>query len=119
MVGEELDVFRAILDAGGTGWWVPEARIAHHIPAGRQTEDYVRAYYRGQGQFGAYRTLAAGGSAAAVLAYYGPRLLLNLLLYKGLGRALPARFALRRLMNLASCEGALRMVLKEKPERLF
>jgi glycosyltransferase involved in cell wall biosynthesis len=114
MVGEELDVFRAILNAGGTGWWVPDARIGHQIAAERQTAGYVRAYYRGQGRFGAYRDLAGGGTAAGVLAYYGPRLVLNWLLYKGLRRVLPARFALRRLMNLGSCEGALSMVLRGK-----
>jgi glycosyltransferase involved in cell wall biosynthesis len=37
MIGEETSVFRAILEAGHTGWWVPAARVTHFIPRQRQT----------------------------------------------------------------------------------
>lgn len=45
--GEETAVVRAILAAGGTGWYVPDARVAHLVPAARQREAYLRGYYRG------------------------------------------------------------------------
>jgi glucosyl-dolichyl phosphate glucuronosyltransferase len=48
--GEETRVMRAILASGGTGYWVPSARVKHFIPEGRQTVEYLRAYYRGRGR---------------------------------------------------------------------
>ena len=39
----------AIRREGGTGWWLPDARILHLIPPERQTRDYVRAYYTARG----------------------------------------------------------------------
>jgi glucosyl-dolichyl phosphate glucuronosyltransferase len=37
MVGEESKVFRAMLEDGQPGWWVPSARVRHFIPRSRQT----------------------------------------------------------------------------------
>ena len=59
-LGEETTVIAAIDDAGGTGWWVPGARVLHIIPAERQTLEY----------FGQYRR--AAGETAAYLAEHGP-----------------------------------------------
>jgi glycosyltransferase involved in cell wall biosynthesis len=47
--GEETAVIQAILSAGGSGRWVPEARVRHFIPAPRQTVAYLRSYYFGYG----------------------------------------------------------------------
>jgi glycosyltransferase involved in cell wall biosynthesis len=44
-LGEETTVIRAILAAGGTGWWVPDAVVEHWIPKERQTLSYLRSYY--------------------------------------------------------------------------
>lgn len=44
-LGEEVAVLRAILAAGGTGWWVPDATVEHWIPMERQTISYLRNYY--------------------------------------------------------------------------
>jgi glycosyltransferase involved in cell wall biosynthesis len=44
--GEETAVVSAILAAGGTGWYVPTARVEHLIPPGRQSVGYLRDYYR-------------------------------------------------------------------------
>jgi glycosyltransferase involved in cell wall biosynthesis len=49
-VGEETAVIRAILAAGGTGWWVPDATVEHWIPKERQTVKYLRGYYALQGR---------------------------------------------------------------------
>ena len=47
--GEETQVLRSILASGGTGWWVPEARVRHVLPAERQTVAYLRSYYIARG----------------------------------------------------------------------
>jgi glycosyltransferase involved in cell wall biosynthesis len=49
-VGEETAVIRAILAAGGTGRWVPDASVEHWIPKERQTVRYLRGYYALQGK---------------------------------------------------------------------
>ncbi|HEX8281931.1 MAG TPA: glycosyltransferase [Pyrinomonadaceae bacterium] len=49
-LGEETAVIRAILEAGGTGWWVPDASVEHWIPKERQTIRYLRRYYALQGR---------------------------------------------------------------------
>jgi glucosyl-dolichyl phosphate glucuronosyltransferase len=48
--GEEVEVMSSILDAGGTGWWVPEAKVSHWIPKSRQSVKYLRNFFIGQGQ---------------------------------------------------------------------
>lgn len=42
---EETSVMRDILHAGGSGHWLPEARVLHHIDSTRQTSAYLRSYY--------------------------------------------------------------------------
>ncbi|MBV9928475.1 MAG: glycosyltransferase family 2 protein [Acidobacteria bacterium] len=49
-VGEETAVLRAVLAAGGTGRWVPDAPVEHWIPKERQTTRYLREYYALQGK---------------------------------------------------------------------
>lgn len=49
-VGEETAVIRAILAAGGSGRWVPDAPVEHWIPKERQTLGYLRGYYALQGR---------------------------------------------------------------------
>lgn len=44
-VGEETEVISAILQAGGKGWWIPDAQVRHWVPKDKQTIDYIRAYY--------------------------------------------------------------------------
>lgn len=56
--GEETAVIKALLEAGHEGWWVPEARATHVIPAARQTEAYVRLFYASMGEAWAH----AGGA---------------------------------------------------------
>ena len=49
--GEEITLVKSMLADGFTGWWVPEARVRHHIPKERQTIAFVREWYRGWGSF--------------------------------------------------------------------
>jgi glycosyltransferase involved in cell wall biosynthesis len=46
---EETKVLGSILREGGTGWWVPDARVRHFIPRPRQTLRYLLGYWRGNG----------------------------------------------------------------------
>jgi len=48
--GEEVQVIKSILASGAEGYWVPDARVFHIIPASRQTLEYVRLYYKAQGE---------------------------------------------------------------------
>ncbi len=50
--GEETEVIRSVL-TGGTGWWVPEASVLHHIDRARQTTDYLWAYFSASGRLSA------------------------------------------------------------------
>ena len=49
-LGDETAVIRAVLAAGGKGWWVPDASVEHWIPKERQTVGYLRSYYALQGR---------------------------------------------------------------------
>lgn len=49
--GEESAVLREIVLTGGTGWWVPAARVKHWIPKNRQSTTYLRGYFEGQGRY--------------------------------------------------------------------
>lgn len=48
--GEELQVIKKILATGAAGYWVPDAKVFHIIPAARQTLEYVKLYYKAQGE---------------------------------------------------------------------
>ena len=46
---DETAVLKAILNSGQHGVWLPTVKVKHFIPEGRQTIDYIRAYYAGHG----------------------------------------------------------------------
>jgi glycosyltransferase involved in cell wall biosynthesis len=50
MRGDEMAMIRALLAAGHTGWWVPDARVRHFIPKARQTLGYLQDYFAGSGR---------------------------------------------------------------------
>ena len=52
---DEIDVLRRILESGRQGQWCEEARLRHLIPKDRVSLDYVRRYFRGQGETLAFR----------------------------------------------------------------
>jgi glycosyltransferase involved in cell wall biosynthesis len=51
MRGEETALLWQLLDAGGHGWWVPDARVRHFIPQQRQTWAFLRRFYVGYGHY--------------------------------------------------------------------
>jgi glycosyltransferase involved in cell wall biosynthesis len=53
-LGEEAEVVFQIMSAGGRGWWVPEAKVRHIIPPGRQSRAYLREYFTASGETLAY-----------------------------------------------------------------
>ncbi len=57
--GEETAVLRRLLAQGDTGWWVPDARVRHWIPAERLAEPHLRRIWFGQG---CERALTRGGA---------------------------------------------------------
>jgi len=63
-LGEETTVIAAINDAGSKGWWVPDARVRHIIPAERQTLRHFLDYQHSAGETAAY--LAEHGPASFV-----------------------------------------------------
>lgn len=48
--GEELDVMGGLLDQGHEGRWVPGAELEHVVPPARQTQSFLRGYFRAQGR---------------------------------------------------------------------
>jgi glycosyltransferase involved in cell wall biosynthesis len=49
VLGEETEVFHAVLAAGHSGYYVPGAVVRHMIPPHRQRGSYVRSYYGAHG----------------------------------------------------------------------
>jgi glycosyltransferase involved in cell wall biosynthesis len=49
-IGEETDLIYRIMKEGGTGWWVPDAKVSHIIQPQRQTLQYIYHYYRITGE---------------------------------------------------------------------
>ncbi|MBI4569980.1 MAG: glycosyltransferase family 2 protein [Planctomycetes bacterium] len=48
--GLETPVIRAVLAAGGEGWWTPEARVRHYIPPEFVNGGYIRRFYFAEGK---------------------------------------------------------------------
>jgi glucosyl-dolichyl phosphate glucuronosyltransferase len=48
--GEETQNLRRLLEAGFSGWWVPDARVQHFVPQQRQSLAYLRRFFIGQGE---------------------------------------------------------------------
>src|SRR5258706_15296331 len=49
-LGDEVDVITRILESGGTGYWVPQAKVEHCIGRERQTVRYLVRYFATQGE---------------------------------------------------------------------
>lgn len=62
LAGEEWAVLEQLLARGGTGRWVPGARVRHVIPSSRQSIAYLRRYYTGNGMSLARTRRVAGES---------------------------------------------------------
>jgi glycosyltransferase involved in cell wall biosynthesis len=53
-LGEETLVIRSILNAGHTGYWIPQAKVKHMIGLERQNLGYITRYYAAAGETAAY-----------------------------------------------------------------
>ena len=94
MGGEEVEVMRAILQAGGTGWWFPESKVIHVVPSARQSMSYIFEYYAAYGEYFAYDTARKNKRTTL----FGVRL--------GLWLRLPYAFVLyhvRRMLGSQKC----------------
>ena len=49
--GDETAVIHGMLEAGATGWWVPDARVRHYVPEHRQSTRYIRRFFMGYGEY--------------------------------------------------------------------
>jgi len=59
--GEEVTLVKAMMRDGAEGWWVPDARVRHFVPIGRQTVPYIREWYHGWGVYLARTAKSAAG----------------------------------------------------------
>lgn len=79
---EETNLITAILNEGGGGMWIPDAKVTHIIPPSRQTEQYIARYYRGRGQSQAMYRDPSRLKALARLLKRTCKLLLSGMLYR-------------------------------------
>jgi glucosyl-dolichyl phosphate glucuronosyltransferase len=61
-LGEEAEVIFRVLREGGTGWWVPDAKVHHIIPLPRQSRAFVYDYFHASGETLAYLEAVAPGA---------------------------------------------------------
>ena len=111
--GEEAAVLNAVLDNGGTGSWVWEALVLHVIPSERQTEGYIRTYYKANGfDYPIGGIDRPGGKPRALL-----KALVHLAraaLHYNLLRHLDRRAATKWLVTLSRAEGSVARHLNRK-----
>ncbi|WP_305046453.1 glycosyltransferase [Geoalkalibacter sp.] len=60
VLGEESQVIAAIMAEGFSGRWVPDAKVKHWLPKGRQTLEYLKKYYYGAGRTRKLQVTAIG-----------------------------------------------------------
>jgi glycosyltransferase involved in cell wall biosynthesis len=74
-LGEETQSITEIEREGAVGYWVPDARVRHIIPASRQTLEYVKSYQMSSGETWAYqKPLGEGKFIDKLPIPNGPRL---------------------------------------------
>ena len=107
--GEETQNLRRLLEAGFTGWWVPEARVQHFVPRQRQSLAYLRKFFIGQGE-----VQSRGFGSVDVPRFFGrPRWLLKRALaaetrYRWSRITAPPDVWLRNLIEAATAWGHLK-----------
>lgn len=69
--GEESTMIRRILNDGGKGIWLPDARVRHFLPASRMTLKYLRRTVRDSGKQRTLEEIAAGHNAADGVRLFG------------------------------------------------
>jgi glycosyltransferase involved in cell wall biosynthesis len=61
-LGEESEIVFKLLRDGGSGWWVPDAKVRHIIPIRRQRRAYIYEYFFAMGETFAYLETVAPGA---------------------------------------------------------
>jgi len=111
-VGEETSVIKNILNAGYTGYWVPDAEVSHIISTERQTKKYVHEYFRGHGETVALKTMSENlRTRLQLVRCHGSRMIANVILFYAFKASLQTRSSLKRLMAASHHSGALRCTL--------
>ena len=101
--GEETAVLAAILAEGGSGHWLPGAKVRHFIPAERLTLNYLRQFFYGLG-----RTFVRGGrTSRASAAKLRMRAALSELKFRAGRRVAPARYWVKHLTTAERMRGEL------------
>ncbi len=116
-VGEEVAVMKAILAEGGIGYWVPHAKVFHIISKSRQTEQYVRSYYIGQGETATFVAMEKTRRVKRhrAIFHHALGLTANFLLFHFRRRTSSARRWIPKLMGIGYHYGALNYALKHRP----
>jgi glucosyl-dolichyl phosphate glucuronosyltransferase len=104
VAGEETKVMRAILEAGGGGWWVPSARVRHYLPVERQSVEYLREYYHARGR---RLRLEEGPGNGGARWRWVPRAVLGELAYRATAWFAPPTVWVRALRLSAIARGYL------------
>jgi hypothetical protein len=108
MLGEETRVVKELLAAGLSGWWVPDARVEHRIPATRMTTRFLRRYYVGAGRTSALVGPAEDGPMILGRPRWAwKRAVLGELKYRGLRWITPPDTWLRHLIGASKAWGHL------------
>jgi glycosyltransferase involved in cell wall biosynthesis len=113
---EEFDVIDRILGSGGSGYWVPQARVEHCINHEQQTVGYVRDFLATCGEGIAFRS---GVATSGPIWCGAPRWIWRQtaeewLLYRIHQLVSPPRVWLRHLYGYAVNRGQIRYLLRHR-----
>lgn len=108
--GEETDVIQRILRSGGTGYWIPDARVDHCVRPDMQNSRYISRYFVTIGETAAF---VRGTDRSAVLWFGAPRWLWRKLIeewmrYQARRLVSPAPVSLPHLRDYSLAWGAIR-----------
>jgi glycosyltransferase involved in cell wall biosynthesis len=101
MGGEETAVIASALSGDSNGWWVPAAKVTHHIDRARQSIDYLRSYYVDAGRLSAVRRREARVTALLRLSVSVLRAIVNQARYLALQTIGEEHHRVRRLRDAA------------------
>ncbi len=89
--GEETGLIADMVAAGHVGCLIAGNPVNHHISPSRQTLDYVRRYYHGQGWLQARNTMKSAGPTARLDRTLSPAATYLFRLLRAVARVLPAK----------------------------
>jgi glycosyltransferase involved in cell wall biosynthesis len=119
--GEEIDVIERMIRSGGTGYWVPKARVQHCVRPEMQTIYYVSQYFMSVGEA---RAVVQGKDRTSVLWFGVPRWLWRELIEEWTRFQIcrlisPARVWLMHLRDYSTAWGSIRYWRSQQSTRLL